>query len=312
MPNRVPRSSERRNQFQMSRSSYGIARGKKRCNHPLIGGKRLHGYVERKRPWEGANAQRTRDIRLRVCQRVQLRNNAYIERIVSEDEKTFCQFGILNKKNHLDWNVHGSGGAAGFTAEIPAHSPSLNVIGAVTATGLKLPLKFLDVNFEQGVYMDWLQQDAVPFLQGQHPGWGTLIWQHDGQRSHTTPPVIRYLGQQFDGRVWSLKARRILSDRDRPQHLRNPNPHWRRAFDFPPYSPDLAVMDYFVWPEVERKVKAHPVATNLDELRQKIQTAWDELDPQEIVRAYLSHDRGLRGRARVIVAAQGHQLSRKF
>ena len=312
MPNRVPRSTAKRNEFPMSKSSYSIARGKKRCHHPLIGGKRIHGYVERKRPWEGADPQRTRDLRLKVCRLIQFRGDAFIRNLVSEDEKTFCQFGILNKKNHLDWNVHGSGGSVGFDAEIPAHSPSLNVIGAVTATGLKLPLKFLDDNFNQVVYLDWLRQEAIPFLQNHHPRWGQLRWQHDGHRSHTTQEVIRYLGQVFDGRVWSLKARRILSDRDRPWAIRQPHPHWRRAFDFAPYSPDKAVMDYFVWPEVERKVKAHPRAENLVQLRQKIQTAWDELDPQAIMRAYMSQDRGLRGRARAIVAAQGHNLPRKF
>ena len=304
MPNRVPRSTANRNEAPMSKSSYSVARGKKRCNHPLIGGKRLHGYVERKRPWEGADPARTRELRLKVCRRIQFRGDGFIRNLVSEDEKTFCLFGTLNHQNHRDWNVHGSGGSVGFTAEIPAHSPSWNVIGAVTATGLKLPLMFLDGNFNQVVYLDWLRNVAIPFLQNHHPQWGQLRWQHDGHRSHTTPDVIRYLGQAFDGRVWSLKARRIL-------YFQN-HPHWRRAFDFAPYSPDKAVMDYFVWPEVERKVKAHPAPTNPVEHRQKIQRAWDELDPQAIVRAFMSLDRGLRGRARAIVAAQGHELPRRF
>ena len=312
MPNRVPRSTARRKDFQLSRSSYNIARGKRRCNHPLIGGKRLHGFIERKRPWEGADPARTRALRMKVCRWIQFKGDAFIQDLVSEDEKTFCQFGILNKKNHLDWNVHGSGGAIGFDAEIPAHSPSVNVIGAVTATGLKLPLRFLDDNFNQHEYLDWLRQDAIPFLQNHHPRWGHLRWQHDGHRSHTTPAVIRYLGQEFDGRVWSLKARRILSDRDRPIMLRNPHPHWRRAFDFAPYTPEKAVMDYHVWPEVDRKVKAHPVPKSRQELIHKIQVAWDELDPQGIRNAYMSLDRGLRGRARAIVAAHGENLPRNF
>ena len=311
MPNRAPRSTANRNEFAMSPSTYCRAR-KRKCDHPLIGGKRLHGYVERKRPWEGANPERTRELRLRVCQRIQFRGDAFFRNLVTEDEKTFTVFGILNKRNHLDWGVRGSGGPVHFDAPIPAHSPSVNVIRAVTATGLKLPLKFLDENFNQVIYLDWLRQDAIPFLQNHHPRWGQLRWQHDGHRSHTTPEVIRYLGQEFDGRVWSLQARRILSDRDRPQALRHPHPHWRRAFDFAPYSPDKAVMDFFVWPEVNRKVKAHPVAANLVELRQKIQTAWDELDPQAIMRAYMSQDRGLRGRARAVVAVQGHHLPRKW
>ena len=312
MPNGVPRSTANRNEFPMSKSSYSIARGKKRCNHPLIGGKRLHGYIERKRPWDGPDPERTRRLRLKVCRHIQFKTDAFIRNLVCEDEKTFSLHGVLNRNNNLDWNVHGSEGSVGFDAQIPAHSPALNVIGAVTATGLKLPLKFLEENFNQVVYLDWLRHDAIPFLQNNHPQWGQLRWQHDGHRSHTTYNVLRFLGNAFDGRVWSLKARQILSDRDRHPALRQPHPHWRRAFDFAPYSPDKAVMDYFVWPEVNRKVKAHPRATNRVELRQKIQRAWDELDPQAIRRAFMSLDRGLRGRARVIVAAQGHNLPRRF
>ena len=311
MPNRAPRSTQKRKEIAMSPSTYGRAR-KRKCYHPLIGGKRLHGYVERKRPWEGANPERTRELRLTMCRRIVNRADAFFRNLVFEDEKTFCQFGILNRKNHLDWNVRGSGGTVGFEAPIPAHSPSLNVIGAVTATGLKLPLKFLDVNFNQVVYLDWLQQEAVPWLQQNHPQWGQLRWQHDGHRSHTTPAVIGFLGQAFDGRVWSMKARHILADRHLPPALRHPHPHYLRAFDFSPYTPEAAVMDYFVWPEVERKVKAHPVATNLVELRQKIQTAWDELDPQMIRNAVMSLHRGLRGRARDIIAAHGQNLPRRY
>ena len=311
MPSGAPRSTQKRKEFAMSPSTYGRAR-KRKCYHPLIGGKRLHGYVQRKVPWQGPNTERTRELRLKMCRRIVNRGDAFFRNLVFEDEKTFCLHGILNRRNHLDYNVRGSGGTVGFEAPIPAHSPSLNVIGAVTASGLKLPLKFLDDNFNQVVYLNWLQQDAVPFLQQNHPQWGELRWQHDGHRSHTTPAVLGFLGQAFDGRVWSLKARHILADRHLPPALRHPHPHYLRAFDFSPYSPDAALMDYFVWPEVNRKVKAHPVPTNLLELRQKIQTAWDELDPQMIRNAAMSLGRGLRGRAQAIIAAHGHNLPRKW
>ena len=58
--------------------------------------------------------------------------------------------------------------------------------------------------------------------------------------------VLTYLGQVFSGNVWSLQARRILREQG--------NPQWQRAWTFPPYSPDLALMDFFVWPQVAKKV----------------------------------------------------------
>ena len=66
-------------------------------------------------------------------------------------------------------------------------------------------------------------------------------------------------------------------------------------------------MDFFVWPRVEDKVRAHPVAGNLVELRQKIVAAWDDLSEAEIRRAACE---GLKHRARDIVAADGGKLPR--
>ena len=92
-----------------------------------------------------------------------------------------------------DYLPYKSGGPHLFDVGIPAHSLGLNVVGAVTATGLKLPLLHLITPFNQWVYLDWLQNTAVPFLQQNHPHQGVLFnslrWQHDGHRSHTTREV---------------------------------------------------------------------------------------------------------------------------
>ena len=67
--------------------------------------------------------------------------------------------------------------------------------------------------------------------------------------------TLQYLGQVFDGKVWSLRSRRILSDIDTPLPQRQPHPNWLRALEFAPYSPHLACMDYCVWPLIEAKVQ---------------------------------------------------------
>ena len=89
---------------------------------------------------------------------------------------------------------YGSGGNPHFNTPIPAHSPHLNVIGAVCGTGQKLPLHFLQGNFNQFRYHDWLSQGAVPWLQANLAGGinnpqRQIRWQHDGHRSHTTGMV---------------------------------------------------------------------------------------------------------------------------
>ena len=79
-------------------------------------------------------------------------------------------------------------------------------------------------------------------------------------------------------------------------------------------------MDFYVWPEVNKKVfihctcllnssvnellfqvKTHPRATNLVELRAKILQAWDDLDPESIRMAAQS----LRDRSLAVKAANG-------
>ena len=128
--------------------------------------------------------------------------------------------------------------------------------------------------------MDWLRTTAVPWARntfdGRNDPTRTLTYQQDGARPHIPRrvsntiqqlnacsskiiplQVIKYLGQEFDGRVWALDARDILSDANRPPAQRQPHPNWQRAFNFPPYSPDIALMDFFVWPEVNKKVLIH-------------------------------------------------------
>ena len=102
-----------------------------------------------------------------------------------------CKFVPLSRSDALPF---GCGGNPFFDWAKPAHSPSLNVLGAVCGTGQKLPLHFLDGAFNQWRYHDWLTQQAVPWLQANWPGGLNnprcqLRYQHDGHRSHTTGRV---------------------------------------------------------------------------------------------------------------------------
>ena len=124
--------------------------------------------------------------------------------------------------------------------------------------------------FTQHKYHTWLRDVAVPWLrqnwEGRNDATRSLCYQHDGCTAHTTDlvktilsisnvepsndthvlQIIGFLGQEFNGKVWSLKARATLR--------RQGHPHWQRAWDFAPYSPDKALMDFFVWPQVAKKV----------------------------------------------------------
>jgi len=71
---------------------------------------------------------------------------------------------------------------------------------------------------------------------------------------------------------------------------------------WPPNSPDLNPVDYKVWPVMQEKVYKKPIK-DIDELRARILTAWDEMD-QRIIDAAI---RQWRTRLRACIKAKvGH------
>ena len=73
---------------------------------------------------------------------------------------------------------------------------------------------------------------------------------------------------------------------------------------WPPNSPDLNPADYKVWSVLQEQVYKVKV-NNVDELRQCIQTVWDELD-QRII------DKQWRTRLRACVEAKGGHFEHKL
>uniref|UniRef100_A0AC34GEQ1 Uncharacterized protein n=1 Tax=Panagrolaimus sp. ES5 TaxID=591445 RepID=A0AC34GEQ1_9BILA len=62
---------------------------------------------------------------------------------------------------------------------------------------------------------------------------------------------------------------------------------------WPPRSPDLTPMDYFVWGFVKSKVYGAPLA-NLNELEQRVRAAFDEIPLEMIQRVVNDYERRLR------------------
>lgn len=76
---------------------------------------------------------------------------------------------------------------------------------------------------------------------------------------------------------------------------------------WPPNSPDLNPVDYKIWSVMQDKVYKTKVK-NIDDLRQRIERAWDEFDQRIIDRAVLQW----RGRLRACVRANGAQFEHKL
>ena len=60
---------------------------------------------------------------------------------------------------------------------------------------------------------------------------------------------------------------------------------------WPPNSPDLNPVDYKVWPVMQEKVYKKRADKDIDELRARILSAWDEMD-QRIIDAAIRQCRG--------------------
>ena len=107
-----------------------------------------------------------------------------------------------------------------------------------------------------------------------------LWWQQDGAPPHCTNANMAYLDTQFQGRVISRKC--------------------RRGRRWPPRSPDLSPLDFFLWGYLKSKVY-NPRPSTLDQLEQNIRDQVALLDPAMVNRAILD----IRSRAERCIANNG-------
>jgi hypothetical protein len=89
-----------------------------------------------------------------------------------------------------------------------------------------------------------------------------LFYQHDGAPSHNNHLVNNHLQNLFYD-----------------QWIANNGPHL-----WPPRSPDLTVLDFFIWGTIKNKVY-NTALTTMEDCMQRVRIAFEELNPQSIRRA---------------------------
>lgn len=114
------------------------------------------------------------------------------------------------------------------------------VFGIVSSEGDIMPPHFFDVGLrvDSDVYIDVMKKVALPWIRRVANG-RPWVWQQDGARCHTSKKSMAFLREECYDLV--------------------PPEMW------PPNSPDLNPMDYFVWGVVESRSnsKPHPTKTSL-------------------------------------------------
>ena len=175
------------------------------------------------------------------------------------DEKLFTVQAVHNHQNDRIWlpdiNMVPVECCSSFRRQKPA---SVMVWAGATSKGLKTPLIFIEegVKINQTVYRRMLEEKVLPWVQEVVGEQGVTL-QQDGATSHMANSVQAWCRCNFKG-------------------------FWEKEL-WPPSSPDLNPMDFGLWSILETKAcrTSHP---NLDSLKRKLTSAWDEIDP-EVVRA---------------------------
>lgn len=179
------------------------------------------------------------------------RHELFSQSILFTDEAKFTNNGLFNRKNHIYWareNPH-------LTVERrDQHVFSINVWCAILGTKILGPY-FYEENLNSERYLLFLQNqleemlDDLPLNLIQNLNY----FQHDGAPAHNAQIVSNYLLEKF--------------------------PNWignRGPIAWPPRSPDLTPLDFFLWGTIKDKVykeKPHSV----DHLKTNIRAAVAEI-----------------------------------
>ena len=177
------------------------------------------------------------------------------------DEANFHTNGVPNRQNYRTWASHNPH----EIIEEPLHSDKTMAIIGVGFYGIVGPF-FFDGNVNGESYFDMLIDKIFPALIAW-PNFEELVLVQDGAPAH-----------------WSVRVRNLLD-------VVFPNRWIGRDSGFicwPPRSPDLTPMDFYVWSDIKRVVYDGTAYPNLRVLMDKIREVSSNI-PLETVRRSLQN-----------------------
>ena len=218
---------------------------------------RLHAYkVQILQALQPNDFKLRHEFAIEMLDRIE-QNPNYLANVVFSDEATFHTCGKVNRHNVRIW---GSEAPHSFREHV-RDSRKVNVWCALMKDMIVGPFFFIEQTVTGDIYLDMLEQFAVPQLIPRQPH---VIFQQDGAPPH-----------------WSLLVRDFL-DRTFPQRWigRDGPTKW------PPRSPDITPLDFFLWGYVKNTVYASPVH-DLHDLRRRIVDAIAAITPDMLVRTWV-------------------------
>jgi hypothetical protein len=170
--------------------------------------------------------------------------------LLFSDEAHFHLSGHVNKQNFRFW----ANEQPHEHVEKPLSVEKTTVWCALGKNGIVGPYFFEDdnghrVTVNSDRYIDMLRRRFIPALRRRRGfDMNTVVFQQDGAPPHCSNRTLEYLGQHFPG--------------DRLISRRTDNP-------WPPYSPDLTPLDYFLWGYLKERVYEDNPDT-IDRLKENI------------------------------------------
>lgn len=220
------------------------------------------------------------DRRVEFCETIMERCNrdrSFIKKVLFSDEATFMLNGHVNRQTYRYWASENPHWMEEYSTQYPE---KLNVWAGIINNQIIGPY-FFEENLTGPRYLEFLQGYLLPQLNQLFPNRNDLWFQQDGAPPHYAVDVRTYLNNVFRGR-WIGR---------------------RGSIEWPPRSPDLTPLDFFLWGYLKSKVyQSRP--NNLEELKERIRTEIAQITPEvlENVREEFT------ARLSNCIIAEGHQF----
>ena len=197
------------------------------------------------------------------------------------DECHFDLIGYVNKQNYRHWGTE----KPFLTIAKPLHPQRITVWCAISSQRIIGPI-FLDTTVTGAVYKAQILDNFID-KAARHGMLRNYWFQQDGARPHRTQEVFDRLKEVFGSRIIGLDAPRMTGD----------------GIEWPPYSPDLNVCDFFLWGYIKDKVyKTSP--QNIQELNNNITQVIRSIEIPVLERA----TKAFETRLRHLIVSQGEHF----
>lgn len=214
-----------------------------------------------------------------VCQLID-ESKIDITKIIFSDEAHFWLDGYVNRQNYRIWGSQ----KPELLRTKPLHPAKLTVWCGLTADRIIGPF-FIESSITSDVYNTFLREDFLPVAEELEMF--DHFMQQDGAPPHTTRQNLELLREHFGSRVIARGFPEMFDE----------------GLAWPPYSPDISPLDFFLWGYVKDKVyQTNP--KSLSELKNSIIQIIENV-PQDILRKAIG---SFENRLRLLIHTNGEHI----